>query len=157
MSEDITFMNTDTWRGSGSGKFVLTFPQIVLMHVNRCIINGSDEWKGGYWEERISSAGGVGTKERRYIPDTKNVFNNSVRMLRALLLNYYDKKMGEDDKRITGLLNEIKKKIKTISNKEDLNMLQIEKVEVSTDLLECLIGLAKRLNFFQEEVVEDYV
>ena len=52
--EDMQFQNMDNWQGGGQ-KFGLTFKQIVLMHINRCVLNGSTEWHGGYWNETGSN------------------------------------------------------------------------------------------------------
>ena len=53
MSEDLQFSNMDSWRGSGGGgKFGLTFKQIILMHIQRCVVNGSLEMRGGYFQEK---------------------------------------------------------------------------------------------------------
>jgi len=93
MNEDIQFSNMDSWRGSSSGKFGLTFKQIVLMHINRCVQNGSVEWHGGYWNLTPTNP-----PTKTYIQNSRDVFNNSTRMLRACLLGYFDKKMEAEDK-----------------------------------------------------------
>jgi len=51
IEDNIQFSNMDSWKGS-SGKFGLTFKQIILMHINRCVLNGSTEWMGGYWNQK---------------------------------------------------------------------------------------------------------
>ncbi len=93
--EDIQFSNMDSWRGGGSGKFGLTFKQIVLMHIDRCVKNGSVEWVGGYWNET-----GTNPVSRTYVQNTRETYCNSVRMLRALLLGYYDKITTKEDEEL---------------------------------------------------------
>src|SRR3989344_3930095 len=95
MSDEIQFSNMDSWRGGSSGKFGLTFKQIVLMHINRCVQNGSVEWHGGYWNET-----GNNPTIRTYVQNSRDVYSNSVKMLRACLLGYFDKQIKEADKKL---------------------------------------------------------
>ena len=93
MNDEIQFSNMDSWRSGSSGKFGLTFKQIVLQHINRCVVNGSVEWHGGYWNET-----GNNPVIRTYVQNSRDVYSNSVKMLRALLIGYFDKLMKEADK-----------------------------------------------------------
>src|SRR3989304_8708778 len=156
MNEDVTFQNMDSWRGSSSGKFGLTFKQICLMHINRCVINGSVEWHGGYWQEKQASNY---TAERYYVQNSREVYCNSVKMLRALLLGYFDKQMKEADK---SLQEEFEQIYQTYVNeyKEEKNKYAKaeyyeNKVDWHIKLFEQLIMLSKRLNFFEEEASEE--
>jgi hypothetical protein len=153
MSDDISFSNMDSWRGSSSGKFGLTFKQICLLHINRCVQNGSVEWHGGYWQEKTTISG----VDRIYVQDSREVYCNSVKMLRALLLGYFDKKVEERDKE---LLTEYNSKLKEYESndsksKEDKYKFYEYKIEWHIKLFEQLILLSKRLNFFEEESVEE--
>lgn len=160
MDDTIQFQNMDSWRGSGSGKFGLTFKQIVLMHINRCVINGSVEWVGGYWQER--SAGSY-VAERVYIQNTREVYCNSVKMLRACLLGYFDDKIKKKDKELQEEFKikseEIEKADKENDNKEERKNIVSEwrqfKIDWHIRLFEELIMLSKRLNFFEEETAEE--
>lgn len=152
MEDQIQFANMDSWRGGGSGKFGLTFKQIILMHINRCVVNGSVEWHGGYWDER-----GYNPTIRTYVHNSRDVYSNSVKMLRACLLGYYDKKITEADKK---LQEEFNKKYEEYSNQEKKGKeVKYEwynfKVEWHIRLFEELIKLSKRLNFFEEETSEE--
>jgi hypothetical protein len=153
MNEDITFSNMDSWRGSSSGKYGLTFKQICLMHINRTVVNGSVEFRGGYQKE--IPHGNFSTYE--YIPDTRDVYSNSVRMLRALLLGYFDKQTKEADEKLEEEFNE---KYKEYSEREEKGKdIKYEwysyKVEWHIRLFEQLILLSKKLNFFEEETSEE--
>jgi len=150
---DIQFQNMDSWRGSGGNKFGLNFKQIVLMHINRCVVNGSVEWHGGYWQERFQQH----WTEKYYVQNSREVFSNSIKILRALLLGYFDKKMEEKDKKLQEKYNEeyekySKEKEKTKELKQEWNSFS---VEWHTKLFEELIMLSKRLNFFEEESSEE--
>lgn len=152
--DEIQFSNMDSWRGSSSGKFGLTFKQIVLQHINRCVVNGSVEWHGGYWQERNATNY---TIERIYIQNSREVYCNSVKMLRALLLGYFDKQMTEADNQLHeeyekeySNYDEIEKKGKDVKYEW-----YSYKVEWHIQLFEQLIMLSKRLNFFEEESSEE--
>jgi len=149
--EDIQFQNMDSWRG-GSNKFGLTFKQIILMHINRCVLNGSVEWHGGYWNET-----GNNPVTRFYVQNSRDVYCNSVKMLRACLLGYFDKKMEEADKK---LKEEHQEKYNAYLQEENKGKdIKIEwwnfKIDWHLRLFEELIRLSKRLNFFEEESSEE--
>jgi len=151
MTEDISFQNMDSWRGN-SNKYGLTFKQIVIMHINRCVQNGSVEWHGGYWNET-----GNNPVNRVYVPDSRDVYCNSVKMLRACLLGYFDEKIEKADKE---LKEEFDKEYKIFydEDKKDKDI-RYEWYSFKTNwhirLFEQLILLSKRLNFFEEETSED--
>jgi len=152
MNEEIQFSNMDSWRGGSSGKFGLTFKQIVLQHINRCVVNGSVEWHGGYWNET-----GNNPTIRTYVQNSRDVYSNSVKMLRACLLGYFDKQIKEADKK---LQEEFAGKYKEYEEKEEKGKdIKYEwysyKVEWHIRLFEELIMLSKRLNFFEEETSEE--
>lgn len=153
MNDDITFQNMDSWRGGGSGKYGLTFKQICLQHINRCVVNGSVEWHGGYWQEKVQA----NWTDKIYIQNSREVYCNSIKMLRALLLGYFDKPMKEADKK---LQEEFEKKFKEYSEigekGKEVKYGWFEfKVEWHIKLFEELIMLSKRLNFFEEESSEE--
>ena len=140
MADEISFGDAEQYRGSGGNSYQLTFKQILLLHINRCVLKGSDEWHGGFWETLRKTEGGITAIEKRWIADSRAQFENSVRMLRVLLLGYYDKDMTKAD-------NEIKEKLKTSDTKE-------HKTEMSIELFEQLILLVRRLNFLEESAEE---
>jgi hypothetical protein len=153
MNEDVTFQNMDSWRGSSSSKFGLTFKQIVLQHINRCVVNGSVEWHGGYWQEKQQQ----NWTDRYYVQNSRDVYCNSVKMLRALLLGYFDKQIKETDKELQEEFDEEYKNYHEIEKKgKDIKYEWYGyKVEWHIRLFEQLIMLSKRLNFFEEETSEE--
>lgn len=154
MEDNIQFQNMDSWRGSSSGKFGLTFKQIVLMHINRCVQNGSVEWHGGYWNET-----GYNPITRTYVQNARDVYNNSVRMLRALLLGYYDDKIEKKDAELQDEYKrekeEYDKQTKEQQQEDGLYVWRQFRTEWHIRLFEQLIMLSKRLNFFEEETSEE--
>lgn len=149
--DSIVFQNMDTWRGSSSGKFGLTFKQIIMIHINRCVTNGSVEWHGGYWQEKVHG----NQAEKYYVQNSREVFCNSIRILRALLLGYYDKRAEKADEEIQKELESIEDKYRHKENKEKKAEYYEDKIGWYIKLFEELVLLSKRLNFFEEEVTED--
>jgi hypothetical protein len=153
MNDSLSFQNMDSWNGGSSSKFGLNFKQIVLMHINRCVVNGSVEWHGGYWQEKIQA----NWTDRHYVQNSRDVYNNSIKMLRALLLGYYDKQMKEADTKLqeewATKYNQFKEKEKVA--KDILNDYYSFKVDWHIRMFEQLIMLSKRLNFFEEESSDD--
>ena len=138
MEDNLTFQNMDSWKGGGD-KYGISFKQIVLLHIQKCVSNGSVEWCGGYWNKRYKPSGsGQTITEEFYVPSTRDVFCNGVRMLRACMLAYFDKKIIEPDKKY---LTAIKKP----------KITDDEKIQLHIEWFEELIQLSKRLNFFEEK------
>lgn len=154
MNDDIQFQNMDSYRGSSSGKFGLTFKQIVLMHINRCVQNGSVEWHGGFWIET-----GSNPVHRNYIPNTRDTYCNSIKMLRAILLGYFDKEIKEADKKLQEEYEDLTKKYSELIKKDNKSRSDWYgiKIDWHIKLFEQLIMLSKRLNFFEEETSEEEI
>lgn len=164
MAEEESFRNMESYRGGSGGKLGLSFKQIIIQHCNRCVLNGSQEFRGGFNRE-IS----VNPTITVYVPDTRETYFNSVRMLRALLLGYFD---NEAKAAIEKLDKEwIKRKEADIKKIADWDAVKAERqfderddliddldrkrtrwnVEFYIELFEQLVLLTKRLNFFEEE------
>lgn len=144
-NEDVSFVNMDMWKGSGD-KFGLTFKQIILQHINRCVLHGSVEWHGGYWQEKFNG----NTLEKYYVQNSREVYCNSIRMLRVILLGYFDSKIKITDEEITKQM-----KILELSSlekdKTKIKEYYEKKLDLYIRLFEELVVLSKRLNFFEEE------
>lgn len=152
MNDEIQFSNMDSWRGSSSGKYGLTFKQILLQQINRAVINGSVEMMGGFWQES-----GNNPVTRTYVQNSRDVYSNSVRMLRACLLGYFDKEMKNADDKLQQEFEESYDEYSKNQEKgKDAKYQWMEyKVEWHIRLFEELIMLSKRLNFFEEETSEE--
>lgn len=134
MAEDSDFQVSDFYNYRSNEQQSLSFKQIILEQINRCLRNGSTEWFGGHWDQRIVN----GQVVKKYIQDTRGTFNNSVRMLRAALAGYFKK-----DYPVPAALDKN-------GNKEEL-------VENYILLFENLLKLVKENNFFEEEEGESYL
>ena len=151
--DDIHFSNMDSWRGGSSGKFGLTFQQIVLSHINRCVVNGSVEFRGGF-NQSINRGN---FSDYVYVADTRDVYNNSVKMLRACLLGYFDKHMKKVDEELKKEFDEAYEEFSEQEDKDKELKRQWYgfKVDWHIRLFEELIKQCKRLNFFEEQISEE--
>lgn len=151
--ETVTFIDSETYRGDGSSKFALTFKQIVMMHINRCVTNGSVEYRGGFYENRIGSQGQTGTQiVRTYVESKIDIFCNSIRILNTLLYKYFKK---EDISTIDEIKEKVShftlsKKYKGVKDQDVKAQLDEEKIDLYFQLFDCLIAVAHRKNFFNE-------
>jgi len=153
MEGEASFGNAENWRGS-SNKFGLTFKQIILMHINRCVLKGSVEWHGGYWNKLIKE----NQTEKYYVQNSRDVFINSVTILKSILKGYYDKKMVESDKDIEEELNKITKENETLEeSNQNIKQFYKKKLDIYLRLFEELVMLSKRLNFFEAESTEEEI
>lgn len=154
MADDaVVFQNMDTWRGGGN-KFGLTFKQVIIQHINRCVLNGSVEWHGGYWQEKSNP--NQNYAEKYYVQNSREVYCNSVRMLKALMLGYFDEKMNKAWDMLEQEMNKAYAAQKK-QTKEDMIEWYGFKIEWHIKLYEQLILLGKRLNFLEEEYEEDEI
>lgn len=145
-------MNMENWKGSGPG-FQLTMKQIIMMHINRCVINGSVEWHGGYMDEKVVGSGSGSQITRKYIPNSRSVFCNSIRMLRIILLSYFDEDIKPKDKKIMEDVNTLEDS----KGKKERDEYYGEKINLHIDMFEQLVLLGKRNNFFEEEEIEQVI
>ena len=147
MTEGVQFQNMDSWKGGGD-KSSLSIKQIILLHLQKCVANGSVEWVGGYWVTKLKE----NWTDKEYVPNTREVYGNSIRMLRCLLICNFDEIMKEADQSIQEDLKENQKEYfdtedKTKKVKQDYHQ---TKIDLWITLFEELIMLSKRLHFFEE-------
>lgn len=95
--EQTKFIDAETYTGQGQEK--LTFRDIVLSHLKKIGTLASVEFRGGYWDEKAIHTSSVTNIIRTYIPDTREVYSNSIDYLHDLLYPHFDKKMLEASKK----------------------------------------------------------
>ena len=152
MSGEVSFRDVEGWSGGGGSKFGLTFKQIILTHINRCVIHGSLEMCGGYWNKKATG----NIVEETYVPDSREVYSNSIKMLRALLLGYYDDKMEKADNELAEEYKQTFEKTEVTDDMSKEKKKEVKrawttfKIDWHIKLFEQLILLSKRENFFEE-------
>lgn len=91
--EDTQFEDAEQYNYSFD-KNKITFKDIILMHLKKIGEYSSVEFRGGFWEERITQTN-PSTIIRIYIPDTREVYSNAVDYLADMLFPYFDDKMNQ--------------------------------------------------------------
>lgn len=101
--EDIEFVDAENYVPEQKGS--MTYEQIVLNQINRCVTEGSKEMVGGYFKEKVAR---TGQSIEIYVPDQRQVYIQSINSLYDLLLPYFDEEMNNYVKIFTNQLLYIK-------------------------------------------------
>lgn len=96
--DDVEFEDADSY-SYNYNKDKLTFKDIILQHLKKISQFASCEFLGGYWQERTKLMGGLGVTEKFYIPDTREVYYNSIEAFADMLAPYFDKRMNEAEEK----------------------------------------------------------
>lgn len=93
----------DDYRGSGDR--VLSFKEIIILHIRKIGNLASVELMGGYWEERIIK----GTNEtiKLYVPDTREMYSHAIWFLHDTLYPHFDEEMLNASENYVGLMKEL--------------------------------------------------
>lgn len=100
--EDIQFVDADEYHPTPPG--AVTYEQIVLKQIDRCITEGSKEMSGGYWKDVETSKGA----KQIYVPDQKQIYLQSIDSLYDVLLAHFDPMMVQADDEFHDLIKNIK-------------------------------------------------
>ena len=84
------FVEPDSYSGGG-GDEDITFKYIVLKQLLVISKNANNEFRGSYWLTKVVDAT-RGITEKVYVPDSREVYSNSVEYLRDILYPYFDQK-----------------------------------------------------------------
>lgn len=88
----------------------LDFKFILMRQIDKIRIARSMEMRPGYWEDRNVPMSGGFMNQRVYLPDSREVYVNSVKALRTLLIPYRDEKFIKKEKEIISAFEEIERK-----------------------------------------------
>lgn len=113
VEEDFSFEDSEDWRGVPHGS--ITYEQIVLNQINKCVSEGSKEIRGGFYEQKRTSKGII----ELYIPNQHEVYIRSVDCLNDLLLAYFDDEM---EKASEELMKELAKRKEDKINKLKMSL-----------------------------------
>lgn len=78
----------------------LDYTQIIMRQIDKVRLSASAEWKGGYWETKPFTSGGASYEQRVYVPDTREVYINSVDALYDILLPYFDDDFEQEEENL---------------------------------------------------------
>jgi len=91
----------------GGEKEKLTFREIVLSHLKKISTYASVEFRGGFWEDTVKIIGGMSVTNTHYVPDTREIYSNSIEYFYDLLYPHFDKEMKEAGKKAEKEIKEI--------------------------------------------------
>jgi hypothetical protein len=114
MDDNVKFMDAESYSG-GQNKDI-TFKQIVLQHVNAISGYASKEMRGSYYEDKVAKGGFV---QHVYVPDTRDVYSNSVNYLADILFPHFDKEMREAERFTIAEFDRELKKIRELKDVSD--------------------------------------
>lgn len=96
--DNVRFIDAESWTGQEKEK--LTFREIVLSHLKKIGTFSSVEFRGGYWQPRKIPVGNMQTiTQYEYVPDSREVYSNSVEYLYDILFPHLDKETLEAGKK----------------------------------------------------------
>lgn len=98
-SEEIRFIDTDSISNAYNEEKI-SFRAIVLSHLKKIAIYNSVEFRGGYHDENVIMIGNAISKHKVYIPDTREIYSNSIEYLSDVLFPYFDKQMLEEESKV---------------------------------------------------------
>lgn len=152
-AQDVKYIDAESYTGQQESK--LTFRFIVLTQLSRLTQKMTQEWRGGYWTEKLKViTGGLTTTERTYIPDTRDEFVNGVNCLHDILISYFDKQMTEDFKDFESRIANHKKEHEQ-KDKKVTETYKNEQVEVYRYLFRALNRLLYRLHYLEAKTFEE--
>ena len=136
MADELQFQDADSYSTNYNKN--LTFKDIVLQHIKKIGSYASVEFRGGYWEIRETpivsgNVGGV-VKSKVYVPDTREVYSNSVEYLADILYPHFDKEMIDKEIKLREELSKIYQD-KTVliegtrTEQDDLDSRKFSKIE----------------------------
>ena len=102
-TDDVEFVDAESYSPQQKGS--MTYEQIVLDQISRCVIEGSKEMTGGYFKEMMTRHG---VKEQ-YVADQRQVYMQCIQSLHDLLLSFFDKEMNEFMEAFNTQIEDIKK------------------------------------------------
>ena len=120
-SENVKYIDAEAYSGGSNEK--ITFREIVLSHLRKISTYASVEFRGGYWEIKETPVSvGSGTSHtvtnKIYIPDSREVYSNSVEYLYDILYPHFDKQMEKIGEEAEELMDEAYKKY-TVARRKD--------------------------------------
>lgn len=138
----------------------ISFKDIALNHFKRIGKLASVEFRGGYWEDKILIVNGGSARQRVYVPDTSEIYSNSVEYLHDLLLPHFDDRMKRASEKYEAdsdqAFNEhtkVEGTSKEFANETEKKRFRIKRVRIVRKLFQELSKFLCRENYFD---LEDY-
>lgn len=144
--DGITYLDHETHRSSDDK---LEYKFILMRQIDKVRYAGSKDWAGGEYRELYNKNSGF--QETIYMPDTRMEYINSIKVLRDLLIPYFDEVFKKSEKSLKGKILLTQQKIKKKTKNDDkytaqdiLNNYRNYLVELYRELFQECISLAQR-------------
>lgn len=174
MAEDeVSFIGAEGFSGGSSNKFEISPRQIILQQVIRVSKNMGVEMRGGTFEERPHPNININATITIYIPDTREVFSNSVDCLYDLLHAHFDKACKEETDKLIKELEDLyhdktiikepdredqKSNIEYSRNFENIKeriSYRSQRVKINRRMFRALCDFLKRINYLEGSILEE--
>jgi len=173
MAEQTQFIDADNYQGGGKFDKV-QFRDIALRQLQRISLNANCEFRGGYWETKeVPTGNGQTLTQRIYIPDTREVYSNSVMHLLNMIYPHADKELLSAFEKIEVQIKEAYNKFtnepertdqsekqaeeyeRQFSNVEQRTSFRGRKRELLEQLFREICCFLKRIDYFEGQTFED--
>ena len=126
--EEPTFIDADQFQGGQQDK--ITFQLIILQHLKKIGTYASVEFRGGFWNRKPHPNSNLNITVDEYVPDTREVYSNSIEYLYDLLYPHFDNEMKEAGKKTDAELDKAFKDstVTKEASREDRDAKQGEKL-----------------------------
>lgn len=154
--EEVRFIDAEGYSGGGQDK--ISFREIVLQHLRRILSLTAVEFAGGYYQENTQlTRSGLAIKEKRYIPDSREVYGNAVDGLFDILFPHFDKIMKKDMEEFkTFKQKETERLQKEFGNKREVYKTQLIK-NIKRKKFRLLNSFLYRTRYLEAQVFEDTI
>ena len=127
----------------------LSFKIIVFTVLNKILELSSEEFKKGYWEEKIKG----NYTEKVYHSDSRKKISQVIEFFSFLLQPKYDEDMKKKSKIIKEKVVELKKKLE--KKEINSNTFRSKKLDLMKELFEELNYYLERIHYLKGEVLVD--
>lgn len=158
----IKFGDVEGYRGNND---IISFNLLVLKQIQKISGNANHEFVGGYWQQKvIPMQGGTNKVTEEYIPDTREIYSNSIDFLHDLILPYFikedSKKLKKARERMLKASEDYQTKIDTMLKEfmkdgkftdEEKTAFREERVKLCRKLLQEMSIYLEKENYFSGE------
>ena len=122
MEQNLTYLDAEEYQGNSFQKDI-SFKDLVMMQLKRILQNSNNEWRGGYWETKEIPVknGMMSLVQKTYVPDTREIYSNSIEALFDLIFAHGDTKLIEAGTKADSDIDEAFKKYTKEPDKTDQN------------------------------------
>lgn len=152
MAEDTVFIDAETHYSGGNYKDKIQFRDIVLSFVQQIGRNANCEFRGGYWEEKPHPNPNFNGVIKIYIPDSREVYSNSVEYLYDILYPHFDKKTLE----ILEKIEKEKAELKEYKDDQEKIEYRTQRQRLNRKLFREICSFLQRENYFEISGIIDY-